>query len=100
MGLEITKSTKGIYLSQRKYTLELLEDTGFTNSKPALIPMELALQLDDTTGELLQDPPQFRRLLGRLMYLTISEPNIAINKLSQFMATPRTTYLQTLHQVL
>ena len=36
LGLEIAKSVKGIHLNQRKYTLELLEDTGFTNCKPAM----------------------------------------------------------------
>ncbi|XP_014626203.1 uncharacterized protein LOC114397394 [Glycine soja] len=102
LGLEIAKSVKGIHLNQRKYTLELLEDTGFTNCKPAKIPMDPGLQLDGTVGEVLEDLTQFRRLLGRLMYLTISRPDIIfpINKLSQFMQTPRTPHLQALHQVL
>ncbi|XP_006596633.1 uncharacterized protein LOC114383776 [Glycine soja] len=64
--------------------------------------MDLGLQLDATASEVLEDPTQFRRLLGRLMYLIISRPDIIfpINRLSQFMQAPRTPHLQAFHQVL
>lgn len=63
--------------------------------------MEPGLQLEDSEGKLIPGPSQFRRLLGRLMYLSISRPDIifAINKLSQFMSNPRTPHLQALHQI-
>lgn len=64
--------------------------------------MEPNLQLDDNEVEPVEDASQYRRLLGRLMYLTISWPDIiyAVNKLSQFMANPRSTHLKALHHVL
>lgn len=102
LGLEIAKSSQGIHLSHRKYSLELLDDTGFAASKRAKVPMDLGIQLDNTIGELFPDPFLFRRLVGRLMYLTISRSDIifATNKMSQFMAVPQIPHLHALNQVL
>ena len=76
LGLEIARPSKGIILSQRHYTLQLLEDTGFLASKPASIPMDPKISLNSFDGELLSDATQFRRLIGCLLYLTLSRPNI------------------------
>lgn len=45
LGLEIARSHKGIFLSQRHYTLQILEDTGFMAYKPALLPMDPKVRL-------------------------------------------------------
>ena len=72
LGLEIAKSALGIYLSQMKYALSLLEDTGFVNAKPTSLPKDPNLKLNSSDGELLEDASMYRRLIGRLMYFTIS----------------------------
>ncbi|MCI01942.1 hypothetical protein A2U01_0022972, partial [Trifolium medium] len=102
LGLEIAKSKQGIHLCQRKYTLQLLQDTGTTAAKPTLVPMDPGNSLNDTDGEALTDISSYRRLIGRLMYLTISRPDItyAVNKLSQFMQHPHTPHLAAVHHVL
>ena len=102
LGLEIAKSKQGINLCQRKYIIQLLQDTGFLNAKSAVIPMDPNLHLTSTDGDLLPDPSAYRRLLGRLMYICISRPDIcfAVNKLSQFMNQPRTPHLLAVHQIL
>ena len=102
LGLEIARSDKGICLSQRKYTLSLLEDSGFLGCKPASLPMDSNLKLSATEGEPLTDGSLYRRLIGRLMYLTISQPNIAysVHKLSQFMSDPRQPHLDAVHHLL
>ncbi|XP_057453048.1 uncharacterized mitochondrial protein AtMg00810-like [Lotus japonicus] len=102
LGLEITRSKKGIFLNQRKYTLSLLEDTGFLGSQPTTLPMQPHLKLNSTDGDLLPDITQYRRLVGRLLYLTLSRPDITfcVHKLSQFLSKPRTPHLDVVHYFL
>jgi len=102
LGLEIAKSKQGINLCQRKYIIQLLQDIGFLNAKSAVIPMDPNLHLTSIDGDLLPDPSAYRRLLGRLMYICISRPDIyfAVNKLSQFMNQPQTPHLLAVHQIL
>ncbi|XP_060969836.1 uncharacterized mitochondrial protein AtMg00810-like [Cannabis sativa] len=102
LGFEIARAKEGLFISQRKYTLQLLEDTGFLGSKPSKTPMDPKLRLDNEHGETLDNPSTFRQIIGKLLYLTLSRPDItfAVNSLSQFMATPRTPHLQAVHHLL
>lgn len=102
LGLEIGRSQKGIFLSQCHYTLQLLEDTGFWGCKPALLPMDPKAKLNSFDGEALEDASLYRRLVGRLLYLTISRLDItfAIHKLSQFISQPRQPHLDVVHHLL
>jgi len=103
LGLEVAKSSKGIILAQRKYALSLLEDTGFLGCKPSYLPMDPNLKLNMLSGDFLPYPSMYRRLLGHLMYLTISRPNIVtftVNKLSQYMQHPRIPHLDDVHRLL
>ena len=87
---------------QRKYALEILEDASLLGCKPAKVPMDHTLKLSKYEGELLDDPTQYRRLVGRLLYLTITKPDItfAMHRLSQFMAKPRKPHYTTTLKVL
>lgn len=102
LGLELARSSKGIYLSQRQYVLQLLEDMGMLASKAAKLPMDPNLQLRLSDGPFLADPSLYRRLIGRLLYLNVSRPDItfAVHKLSQFVARPCQAHLTAAYTVL
>ena len=102
LGIEFSRSKKGIFMSQRKYALDILQETGLTGVKPEKFPMEQNLKLTDEDGELLHDPSRYRRLVGRLIYLTVTRPDIvySVRTLSQFMNTPRKPHWEAALRVL
>lgn len=67
-GIEVARSQSGIYLSQRKYVLDLQHETGMLGSKPVDTPMDLNTKLIADQDELLADPGRYRRLVGKLNY--------------------------------
>lgn len=67
LGIEIARSTDGIFISQRKYTLQLLENTGLLACKHALIPMDPHTTLTSYEESPLADASQFRRIIGQLL---------------------------------
>ncbi|CAI8618372.1 unnamed protein product [Vicia faba] len=70
LGLEVTRSHKGITLFQRKYCLELLQDVGLTGCKPVSTPSDASTRLHQDGGSVFSDIISYRRLVGRLLYLT------------------------------
>ncbi|XP_043693083.1 uncharacterized mitochondrial protein AtMg00810-like [Telopea speciosissima] len=102
LGIEVARSSLGLSLCQRKYVLEILEDSGLSGARPSNMPMEQNLKLTDTGGSLLSDPSSHRRLVGQLIYLTVTRPDIAytVNILSQFMHQPRQPHLDVAHRLL
>lgn len=94
LGIEVARSPDGFYLCQRKYCLDIITEVGMLGCKPAGFPLDQRHQLDNETGLLLPDPGRYRRLVGRLVYLASTRPDLAfsIHVLTQYMQTPRTEH--------
>lgn len=92
-GLELSRGPDGFFISQCKYTLDIVSKTGNLGCKPAITPLEQGHQLDNPKlqSPLLAYPKLYRRLVRRLIYLshTRSELSYAIHILTQFMHTPK-----------
>jgi len=70
LSFEVARSKKGIMMNQRKYALELLTDASILACKPAVTPMDNLVKLSATGSVPFTDVHAYRRLIGRLMYLT------------------------------
>jgi len=104
LGLEVARNSAGIHLSQRKYTMDLLHETGMLECAPIPTPMVHYSPLSSTQGVPLAaaNSSSYRRLIGRLIYLTNIRPDItfSVNKLSQFVSAPTTIHQQAAFRIL
>ena len=101
LGIEVMRRKHGIFLSQRKYVLDLLSETGKLGVKPCSSPMVPSVHLTKE-GETFEDPERYRRLVGKLNYLTITRPDIAhsIIVVSQYMSSPTINHWAAVEQIL
>jgi hypothetical protein len=90
LGIEVAQSKSGIAISQRKYALDILEETGLMDCKPVDTPMDPNVKLLPDQGEPYSDPSRYRRLVGKLNYLTLTRPDISfpVSVVSQFLNSP------------
>jgi hypothetical protein len=91
LGLEVWKRSDEIFLSQGKYTVEILQRFGMMDCKSMATPMTINLKLLSDSSPYLVDPTMYRQLIGSFMYMVNTKPDIcfAVNALSQYMVEPR-----------
>ncbi|KAL2933741.1 Retrovirus-related Pol polyprotein from transposon TNT 1-94, partial [Bienertia sinuspersici] len=102
LGIEIDRSHQGFFLSQKKYAQDLIKEYGMNKAKPLRLPLESNQKLHMQAGDPLPSPTDYQRLVGKLIYLTITRPDIAyvVHVLCQFMHQPSTVHMQAAKRVL
>ena len=105
LGIEVCRSKEGLFLSQRKYTLDLLSETGMLETKSVSTPLEDGYKVineGETEDQPYEDPKNYRRLVGKLIYLTLTRPDLcfAVNQVSQHMQAPKLHHWKMLERVL
>ena len=102
LGLEVTSSSDGYYLSQAKYASDLLSKAGVTDNKTVSTPLEFNAKLTPLDDEPISDTTRYRQLVGSLIYLTVTRPDIAhaVGMVSKFMDVPRSVHYATVLRIL
>ncbi|XP_070014778.1 uncharacterized mitochondrial protein AtMg00810-like [Nicotiana sylvestris] len=102
LGLEIQYTEKGILMSQRKFTIDLLRVFGCIDCPSMTSPMDPSVKLKANKGAPLPDPSYYRKLIGKLNFLTNTRLDIAysVQHLSQFMKSLREPHLKAAYHVL
>ena len=101
LGVEVMRSKRGIFLSQRKYVLDLLSGIGKLAAKSCQSLMAQSLHLT-REGELFEDPERYRRLVGKLNYLTVTRSDIAysISVVIQYMSSLTVDHWAAVEQII
>ncbi|GJW28793.1 putative ribonuclease H-like domain-containing protein [Tanacetum coccineum] len=101
LGLQVKQKEDGIFISQDKYVNEILNKFGFSNVKTASTPMEThKTLLKDEKGEDV-DEHLYRSMIGSLMYLTSSRPDImfAVCACARFQVNPKISHLHAMKRI-
>jgi len=101
LGIEIARNPKGIVLSQRKYILDLLSETGMLGCRPVSTLIDLNHKLCAESGNPIHKE-RCQRLVGRLIYLCHTRPDIsyAVSVVSRYMHDPRSGHLDAVYRIL
>ena len=101
LGLEVSSSIDGYYLTQAKYTSDLISRASITDSK-IVDNIEYNYHLNYHDGESISDATLYKHLVGSLIYLTITRHDIsyAVHVVSQFMVAPRSPHYDVVLRIL
>ncbi|GJV52179.1 putative ribonuclease H-like domain-containing protein [Tanacetum coccineum] len=101
LGLQVKQKTDGIFISQDKYVADMLKKFNLASVKTTITLMEtkMALTKDEEADEV--DIHLYRSMIGSLMYLTASRPDImfAVCACSRFQVTPKTSHLNAVKRI-
>ncbi|CAN6583600.1 unnamed protein product [Malus baccata var. baccata] len=95
LGLQITQSDDGLFVSQSKYVHELIDKVDLQDCKPCATPCLPYHHLLKDDGKPYHSPEQYRSVVGALQYLTFTRPDIAfsVNQACQFMHNPMESHV-------
>ncbi|GKB03208.1 retrovirus-related pol polyprotein from transposon TNT 1-94 [Tanacetum coccineum] len=100
-GLQVSQNPGGIFINQSKFALEILKKFGMDSCDPVDTPMVDRLKLDEDPLGIPVDQTRFRSMVGSLMYLTASRPDLvfAVCMCARYQASPTKKHLEALKRV-
>ncbi|XP_021737716.1 uncharacterized protein LOC110704235 [Chenopodium quinoa] len=102
LGLQIKQSEKGIMIHQQKYIKELIKKYKLENAKTNDTPIGIETRLDDDPSGTCVYQPMYRGMIGSLLYLTTSRPDISfsVGLCARFQANPKESHLKAVKRIL
>lgn len=96
LAIELHTVAHSILLNQRKYIADIFHYTSLNHAVPVKVPLPTGLKLSHATGTLLSSPNSYRRIVGQLLYFSITRPDISysVHHLSQFVQPPTSAQYQ------
>jgi Reverse transcriptase (RNA-dependent DNA polymerase) len=101
LGLQVKQSEKGIFISQGKYVREMLSKFNLTTCSAMKTPMAPPLKLDKDSAGIPVDVTLYRGMIGSLLYLTASRPDImyATCLCARYQAEPKESHLKAVKRI-
>ncbi|GKD11057.1 retrovirus-related pol polyprotein from transposon TNT 1-94 [Tanacetum coccineum] len=101
LGLQVSQNPKGIFINQSKYALEILRKYGIDSSASVDTPMVEKMKLDEDRQGKLVDPTRFHGMVGSLMYLSASRPDIifVMCMCDRYQAKPTEKHLHAIKRI-
>jgi hypothetical protein len=102
LGNKVDCDSTGIHLTQSKYIVDVLHRSKMAGAKPSSTPIALGSKLTASYGDPLDDPTEYRSIVGALQYCTLTCPEIsfAVNQLCQYRHSPTTSHWSFAKRVL
>nr|GEW34411.1 retrovirus-related Pol polyprotein from transposon TNT 1-94 [Tanacetum cinerariifolium] len=99
--LEVTSAPRGIFINQSKYALESLKKYGFESCDPVDTPMVEKSKLDEDKDGKVVDPSHYHGMIGTLLYLTASRPDLqfAICMCARYQARPTEKHVHAVKRI-
>ena len=102
LGMEIARNKNEISVSQRKYTLDFLKETGMLGCSPNDIPINSRHKIDPAEKGDLVEKGRYQQLVGKLIYLSHTRPDIAfvVSTVSLYMHSPYEAHMNAIYKIL
>ena len=101
LGLQIKQTSDGIFISQEKYVNDLLKKFGFSSTSSMKTPMAAPINLDSDLNGTSVDTTTYRGMVGSLMYLTASRPDImfATCFCARYQSNPKKSHMDAVRRI-
>lgn len=102
LGVQVTHTAQGFFLSQEQYTEDVIDRAGMANCKSTITPVDTKPKLSTSDGQLVSDASHYRSIVGALQYLTLMRPDVAyaVNQACLHMHAPRDAHWNLVKRIL